>query len=70
KGANWWCVLFPPLCFVDISATASESEDSIAVRETMAQQGKSDVSEVDLRFRLLDWIKSDDGYLAKDKGSQ
>lgn len=19
KGANWWCVLFPPLCFVDIS---------------------------------------------------
>lgn len=19
KGANWWCVLFPPLCFVDIA---------------------------------------------------
>lgn len=19
KGANWWCVLFPPLCFVDVS---------------------------------------------------
>lgn len=19
KGANWWCVLFPPLCFLDIS---------------------------------------------------
>jgi len=19
QGANWWCVLFPPLCFVDIS---------------------------------------------------
>ena len=19
KGANWWCVMFPPLCFVDIS---------------------------------------------------
>lgn len=70
KGANWWCVLFPPLCFVDISATASESGDSIAVRETMAQQGKSDVSEIDLRFRLLDWLKSDDGYLAKDKGWQ
>lgn len=20
KGANWWCVMFPPLCFVDISS--------------------------------------------------
>lgn len=25
-GTNWWCVLFPPLCFVDMSrATESES---------------------------------------------
>jgi stage II sporulation protein R len=22
QGANWWCVLFPPLCFVDISKGA------------------------------------------------
>jgi len=21
KGANWWCVLFPPLCFVDAQKT-------------------------------------------------
>ena len=20
KGRNWWCVMFPPLCFVDISS--------------------------------------------------
>lgn len=26
KGKNWWCVLFPPLCFVDIT-------DDIAVAE-------------------------------------
>jgi len=19
SGANWWCVLFPPLCFVDVT---------------------------------------------------
>ncbi|MGI6406780.1 MAG: stage II sporulation protein R [Syntrophaceticus sp.] len=67
KGANWWCVLFPPLCFVDISANASEREDNIVVQETIAQQGKRDENEVDLRFRLLEWIKSDDRYLAKDK---
>ena len=20
KGQNWWCVMFPPLCFVDVSS--------------------------------------------------
>jgi stage II sporulation protein R len=23
QGANWWCVMFPPLCFVDVSAAPS-----------------------------------------------
>ncbi|WP_312109534.1 stage II sporulation protein R [Brevibacillus reuszeri] len=32
KGQNWWCVLFPPLCFIDMSngdavATAKASEE-------------------------------------------
>ncbi|MEA3321275.1 MAG: stage II sporulation protein R [Bacillota bacterium] len=38
-GANWWCVLFPPLCFLDFSngeATASpfEEEEMKAAGET------------------------------------
>src|SRR5699024_3940108 len=30
KGSNWWCVFFPPLCYVDVSDDASveENEDS------------------------------------------
>jgi len=26
KGANWWCVLFPPLCFLDFSNGTAVSE--------------------------------------------
>jgi stage II sporulation protein R len=26
-GNNWWCSLFPPLCFVDISSGVLENED-------------------------------------------
>ena len=26
KGANWWCVLFPPLCFLDFSNGVAVSE--------------------------------------------
>jgi stage II sporulation protein R len=28
KGANWWCVLFPPLCFLDFS-----NSDAVQMRE-------------------------------------
>lgn len=31
KGANWWCVLFPPLCFLDFS-------NSVAVKEGIDEQ--------------------------------
>ncbi|MGD8190366.1 stage II sporulation protein R [Brevibacillus ginsengisoli] len=29
KGQNWWCVLFPPLCFIDMS-----NGDAVQVKET------------------------------------
>ena len=36
-GANWWCVLFPPLCFLDFSngeATATPFEEEEAKEKT------------------------------------
>ncbi|MDR3591433.1 MAG: stage II sporulation protein R [Negativicutes bacterium] len=46
RGANWWCVLFPPLCFVDatgaVAVPASASDPS-------AQSGK-----VQLRWKVLE----------------
>lgn len=33
KGQNWWCSLFPPLCFVDISSGIVD-EDSLNELET------------------------------------
>ncbi len=32
RGANWWCVLFPPLCFTDVS----RSQPSVAVSPASA----------------------------------
>lgn len=32
KGSNWWCVLFPPLCFIDIeSSTAVPVDGKVGV---------------------------------------
>ena len=35
KGANWWCVLFPPLCFLDFS-------NGVAVSDGFEEEKKSE----------------------------
>lgn len=30
KGKNWWCVLFPPLCFVDAGSGDALAKDTVA----------------------------------------
>lgn len=46
RGQNWWCVLFPPLCFVD-NETATAT-----LQELDLQQMPSE--EIIIRFRLLE----------------
>ena len=29
KGRNWWCVMFPPLCFVDGTTNAAYAEEKL-----------------------------------------
>lgn len=37
QGANWWCVLFPPLCFVDAVKGVAVSQESTKNQPTKAQ---------------------------------
>lgn len=41
SGANWWCVLFPPLCFVDMTRMVENSNlpDSAGVQPDTAPAG-------------------------------
>ena len=42
SGANWWCVMFPPLCFVDVSSgVVSESETVESTDKTSADVSTS-----------------------------
>ena len=40
KGANWWCVLFPPLCFLDFSNGVAVSEGFDEEEEKKQQEEK------------------------------
>lgn len=58
KGANWWCVLFPPLCL----GAASESEEEEAYLDAgfspetygVISNGRS--GKYKIRFRVLEWF--------------
>ncbi|MFE4141470.1 stage II sporulation protein R [Peribacillus sp. YIM B13472] len=44
EGANWWCVLFPPLCFLDFSNGTAVSQSPIVEDEgegTLSSEGKA-----------------------------
>lgn len=47
-GANWWCVLFPPLCFVNMSETTPAS----GTESTPAEPGEG--VRFEYRLRILD----------------
>mgnify|MGYP001191698981 CR=1 FL=1 len=47
EGKNWWCVLFPPLCFLDFATEVEAATDS---------QEQTETEEVEVKFFLWDWL--------------
>jgi stage II sporulation protein R len=58
KGQNWWCVLFPPLCFVDLaSGTAVTPEEQDVTNASVADKQLS-ADDTEIRFFLWDMLQS------------
>jgi len=64
RGANWWCVLFPPLCFVNaveqkISDNETSRNDAAAMPAAGLEKtnGLNDMNMVEYRIKLADWFK-------------
>ncbi len=63
-GANWWCVVFPPLCFLDFSfgttVQAEEKEENEEEKKKEEQDKKEekeeDEEEVKYTFFFLEWF--------------
>lgn len=58
EGQNWWCVMFPPLCFVDGSIENKGMESVERLRESLGPDADiitpdGDI-DVTLRFKLVD----------------
>ncbi len=59
QGQNWWCVMFPPLCFVDESVDSeAESKLTAAIGEDAAILTPTSGTDVRVRFKVVDFFQS------------
>ncbi|HEX6922955.1 MAG TPA: stage II sporulation protein R [Bacillales bacterium] len=56
-GANWWCVLFPPLCFLDFENGDAVKTSGTATSEQV-QEKTSNNEDIQVKFFFLDWFTS------------
>lgn len=63
RGHNWWCVMFPPLCFIDITkgeASAektSEEMGKVLTKDEMRAVDSSD-NKIVIKFKIIELIKN------------
>ncbi len=60
KGQNWWCVLYPNMCFRGSVFEVVEKEAGEALREVLSPWEYADVfdsGKVQLRFKLLEFFE-------------
>ncbi len=60
EGKNWWCSLFPPLCFVDVSSGVVEDEDAETLKENLDSEDysliTSDSEAMKFKFKIVEII--------------
>jgi stage II sporulation protein R len=59
EGQNWWCLMFPPLCYVDMTATQNAQQQ---LSNTVSEEGfrllmhtEDPTPELVVRFRVVEW---------------
>ena len=55
KGQNWWCVMFPPLCFVDVTSGIVPDESKKIMQDNLGDEEYrliSDNESTDIKFKF------------------
>lgn len=56
KGANWWCVLFPPLCFLDFSNGTVVSDEEEELDDHNDEEIEEEEEDYVVKFFLFEWL--------------
>jgi len=66
SGKNWWCVMFPPLCFVDEEKGLIDKDTDEKLREVLTeeeyelitQSNKKQVNRVQVKFKIVEVLQN------------
>jgi len=63
EGNNWWCVMFPPLCFTNSSAGEFDDDSTSQLKDSLSKEeyymvNNYNKSDVKVKFRILEWLNS------------
>lgn len=60
EGQNWWCSLFPPLCFTDVSSGIINEDSEKNLKENISEEEFSVISSSNgiykIKFRLIEFL--------------
>jgi stage II sporulation protein R len=61
-GQNWWCVMFPPLCYVDATTGVVPLEGKEELKENLTAEQYEIIAyqsetPYKIKFKLLEWFK-------------
>lgn len=62
QGQNWWCVMFPPLCFVDVTSGVVPDESKEIMKNNMSNEEyeliSSSETNVKIKFKIVEVLQN------------
>ena len=62
EGQNWWCVMFPPLCFVDVTSGVVPEDSKDIIKENLSDEEYKLVSEnnneMNFKFKIVELFQN------------
>lgn len=63
QGQNWWCVMFPPLCFVNISTGIVPEDSKNQLKDQLSDEEYSIISDknssdVSFKFKIIELLQN------------
>ena len=62
SGKNWWCVMFPPLCFIDTTTGIVTDSSKQVLQKTLSKENYRIVSEsnnpdITIKFKIIEFFE-------------
>lgn len=71
KGQNWWCVMFPSLCFIDVSSGIVDDEAKENLEDNLDKESYEIISdnthsEIKFKFKIIEFFAQNGLFTAKN----